>query len=70
MQYDSGREQVWGEDRHCERCGTPVIKKDLSQWFFRITDYADELLDFSKIEWPIGSRLCSATGSGGVKGLR
>jgi len=46
------REQVWGEDRHCERCGTPVIKKDLEQWFFRITNYAEELLDFSKIEWP------------------
>ena len=46
------REQVWGEDRHCERCNTPVIKKDLTQWFFRITDYAEELLDFSKIEWP------------------
>ena len=46
------REQVWGEDRHCERCGTPVIKKDLEQWFFRITQYADELLDFSKIDWP------------------
>jgi leucyl-tRNA synthetase len=46
------REQVWGEDRHCERCGTPVIKKDLEQWFFRITDYADELLDYSKIDWP------------------
>ena len=46
------REQVWGEDRHCERCGTPVIKKDLEQWFFRITDYADELLDFSQIDWP------------------
>jgi len=46
------REQVWGEDRHCERCGTPVIKKDLAQWFWRTTDYADELLDFSKIDWP------------------
>jgi len=46
------REQVWGEDRHCERCGTPVIKKDLEQWFFRITDYADELLDYSEIDWP------------------
>ena len=46
------REQVWGDDRHCERCETPVIKKDLDQWFFRITNYADELLDYSKIDWP------------------
>jgi leucyl-tRNA synthetase len=46
------REQVWGEDRHCERCGTPVIKKDLEQWFFKTTDYAEELLDFSGIDWP------------------
>ncbi len=46
------REQVWGEDRHCERCGTPVVKKELNQWFFKITDYADELLDFSSIDWP------------------
>jgi leucyl-tRNA synthetase len=46
------REQVWGDDRHCERCGTPVIKKDLEQWFFRITNYAEELLDFSTIDWP------------------
>ncbi|MGD9933851.1 MAG: class I tRNA ligase family protein, partial [Dehalococcoidia bacterium] len=37
------REQVWGEDRHCERCGTPVIKKALDQWYFRTTNYADEL---------------------------
>ena len=46
------REQVWGEDRHCERCGTPVIKKDLEQWFFRTTSYAEELLDFSHLDWP------------------
>ena len=46
------REQVWGDDHHCERCGTPVIKKDLEQWFFKTTDYADELLDFSEIDWP------------------
>ncbi|HMM99970.1 MAG TPA: leucine--tRNA ligase [Anaerolineales bacterium] len=46
------REQVWGDDRHCERCGTPVIKKDLEQWFFRTTRYADELLNFDGIDWP------------------
>lgn len=46
------REQVWGDDRHCERCGTPVIKKDLEQWFFKTTSYAEELLDFSTIDWP------------------
>ncbi len=46
------REQVWGEDRHCERCNTPVIKKELNQWYFKITDYAEELLDFSGIDWP------------------
>src|SRR2546425_834584 len=46
------REQVVGEDRVCERCGTPVIKKNLEQWFLKITAYADELLDFSGIEWP------------------
>ena len=46
------REQVWGEDRHCERCGTPVIKKNLDQWFFRTTKYADELLKYDGIDWP------------------
>jgi leucyl-tRNA synthetase len=39
-------------DGACERCGTPVTRRDLEQWFFRITQYADELLDFSEIEWP------------------
>ena len=46
------REQVWGDDRHCERCETPVIKKDLDQWFFRTTSYAEELLDYSGMDWP------------------
>ncbi|HEY9088272.1 MAG TPA: leucine--tRNA ligase [Anaerolineaceae bacterium] len=46
------REQVWGEDRHCERCGTPVIKKNLEQWFFRTTKYAEELLQYPGLDWP------------------
>jgi len=46
------REQVWGDDRHCERCGTPVIKKNLNQWFFRTTQYAEELLSYDSIDWP------------------
>jgi leucyl-tRNA synthetase len=46
------REQVWGENRVCERCGTPVIKKDLEQWFFKTTKYADELLNFDELDWP------------------
>ncbi len=39
-------------DGRCERCGTPVIQRDLEQWFFRITAYAEELLDFSDMDWP------------------
>ena len=46
------REQVVGDDRSCERCGTPVIRKELSQWFFRTTRYVEELLDFAPIDWP------------------
>ena len=47
------REQVWGDDRHCERCDTPVIKKDLNQWKFRITNYSEELLaELDNIDWP------------------
>ena len=36
----------------CERCGATVETRDLEQWLFRITNYADELLDFSTIDWP------------------
>jgi len=36
----------------CERCGTAVTRRDLEQWFFRITKYADELMQHEGIEWP------------------
>jgi leucyl-tRNA synthetase len=39
-------------DGFCERCGAAVIKRDLEQWFFRITRYADELMEFDGIDWP------------------
>ena len=37
----------------CERCGTPVTKKNLRQWMLKITAYADRLLsDLDKLDWP------------------
>jgi len=62
------REQVWGDDRHCERCDTPVIKKDLNQWFFRITRYAEELLRFDQIDWPDRVRLLQTNWIGKSEG--
>ena len=45
-------EQV--KDGKCERCGTEVVKKDQDQWYFKITDYADRLVDdLDKLpDWP------------------
>ena len=40
-------------DGKCERTSDVVIRREMDQWFFRITDYADELLDFSGVvDWP------------------
>ena len=35
-----------------ERTGTPVEQRMMTQWFFRMTDYADELLDYENLDWP------------------
>ena len=40
-------------DGRCERCGSEVTRKDLEQWFFKITAYADKLLEgLDRIDWP------------------
>ena len=42
-------------DGHCERCGTEVVRRVLTQWYFKITEYADRLLDEARAlegQWP------------------
>ena len=47
----------------CERCGSTVIKKNLTQWFFKITEYAEELLSgLDKLDWPEKTKLMQRTG--------
>jgi len=45
------------QDGTCERCDSPVTKKDLSQWFFAIKKYAEELLNYDGLDWPEKTRL-------------
>jgi len=50
-------EQVVSDGR-CERCGSEVFKKNLTQWFFRITAYAERLLEgLNKLDWPERTKL-------------
>ena len=45
-------------DGECERCQTPVVRKHLTQWFFKITDYAERLLEgLDRIDWPEKTKL-------------
>ncbi|MDO8507590.1 MAG: class I tRNA ligase family protein [bacterium] len=47
-------EQV--KDGFCERCEAEVVQKNMKQWFFKITDYADRLIkDLDKVDWPESS---------------
>ncbi len=62
------REQVEGTDRHCWRCGALVEKRDLEQWFLRTTAYADELLDFTGLDWPEPIRLMQTNWIGRSEG--
>ena len=39
-------------DGHCERCGAEVELRNMTQWYFRTTAYADELLEYPGAEWP------------------
>ena len=59
-------------DGACERCGTLVERRDLEQWFFRITDYADRLLaDLDQLgEWPERVRVMQKNWIGRSEGCR
>ncbi len=40
-------------DGKCERCGTEIVHKNMTQWFLKITDYAEELINcLDKLDWP------------------
>lgn len=61
------REQV--VDGKCERCKNPVVQKELKQWFFKITDYADKLLDGLKdLDWPENIKLMQTNWIGKSEG--
>ncbi|HEX5039256.1 MAG TPA: leucine--tRNA ligase [Candidatus Limnocylindria bacterium] len=62
------REQVEGAERRCWRCGTQVEKRDLEQWWFRITNYSDELLDFDGLDYPEPIRLMQTNWIGRSEG--
>jgi len=64
-------EEVTAEGK-CDRCGRPVAKKDLTQWFFKITEYAEKLLTDIRLldQWPEKVRNMQANWIGQSEGAR
>jgi len=61
-------EQVW--DGKCERCETEVVQKPLAQWYWKITDYSQRLLDGLKnIDWPEKTKLMQKNWIGRKEGI-
>jgi leucyl-tRNA synthetase/inosine/xanthosine triphosphate pyrophosphatase family protein len=57
-------------DGKCERCDSPVVQKDMEQWFFKITDYAERLLnDLSKVDWPESTKAGQRNWIGRTEGI-
>ncbi|MCL2679004.1 MAG: leucine--tRNA ligase [Dehalococcoidia bacterium] len=52
----------------CWRCETPVTRRDLEQWFFRITKYADELMKHDGLDWPERIKIMQANWVGRSEG--
>ena len=56
-------------DCKCERCGTVVKRRKLDQWFFKITDYAEELLEgLKELDWPESTKKVQVNWIGKSKG--
>ncbi|MCL2706882.1 MAG: leucine--tRNA ligase [Dehalococcoidia bacterium] len=53
----------------CWRCETLVVRRDLEQWFFRITKYADELMRHDELDWPERIKLMQANWVGRSEGV-
>ncbi len=57
-------------DGICERCGAPVTRKAMTQWFFKITAYADRLLEgLDRIDWPERTKLMQRNWIGRSEGV-
>lgn len=56
----------------CERCGTEVVEKELEQWFLKITDYADRLIDDHNLleNWPEKVKIMQRNWIGKSKGMQ